>query len=505
MSFTLDVPVLDANPVLIAELRPSKINEFIERLPLNNVFSAATILLEEMQILNRQKISADSRIKALELYRPSVIRLTSALQDLLTTNETYPMPAKLKSCFSSAELLWQELAYGYKLACLDYKAKLITRSTKSAVLASQRAVHSLHQLALVYYSTYYSPPTSIWADLHQLYYSALQQKTDKTEVSDTNSQRNNASSVRAAYSQAMLIGMANPQHLTQSDIKLANDYLCHLSDLALLRSLAVTESHSGVFLIKLDSNQLPIPFNKNSHQPNINSDILLVTIDIARKMHQDLQILKEGKIPADGYFPSNTLNLNYVDLITYLIKQLGATPKRLFSRASQDNKVQLLFGVSAAFQALEASTQNLVKTSIWQVQNTSATGFALKKFQAVEVNIKVGDFIAMKETDDGIWSVGVLRWIIADEQDHVDIGFQLLTPTMQAISLKSDKLFNYENALLLPELVALKVAQSIVVSRGIYQHGAVFDMMQGSTQHKVLVTKLLERTPSFERFEFSII
>lgn len=503
MSFTLDVPALDSNPVLLAELRPSKIAEFIERIPFNNIFSAATVLLEEMQILNRQKVSADNRVKALELYRPAVIRVTYELHGLYINNTTYPMPAKVKSCASAAELLWLELAYGYKLACLEYKSKFINARNKSSALVLQRAIHSLSQLSLVYYGIYFSPPASIWADLHQLYYSAVQEGVDTIEVQDIASILNNVSSVELAYKQVMLIGLSNPQHLAKADIQCVADYLCHLSASALLRGYGTTDSDSGVFLIKLNSNQLPIPFTKKPSAPNAANDILLITIDVARTMHQHLKLLQQGKVPSDGYFPADALDLSYPDLLTYLIKQLGATPKRLFTRANKDHKAQLVFGITDIYQSLESSSKNLAKISTWQVQNTSAIGYALKKFQAGDVNIKVGDFVAMKETLESDWVIAVLRWIIADQQDHLDIGLQLLAPSVSTIGIKSAKLAHYENALTLPEVAPLKLPKTIVVARGVYSPATVFDIIQNGALTQVLATKLLERTASFERFQFS--
>ncbi len=503
MSFNLDVPALDNNPILIAELRPSKIAEFIERIPFNNIFSAATILLEEMQILNRQKVNPDNRTKALEFYRPAVIRITHELHDFYINNTWYPMPAKVKSGASAAELLWLELGYGYKLAYLDYKGKLINANSKPVALVLQRSIYSLYKLSLVYYSIYFSPPASIWSDLHQLYYSAVQQNADTIEVQDTESNLNNLSSVELAYKQAILIGLTNPQHLTKTDIKRVADYLSHLSTFALLRGIGTTESDSGVFLIKLNSNQLPIPFTKKPSNPNAANDILLITLDIARKIHHHLKLLQEGKMPVDGYFSADALDSNYTDLLTYLIKQLGATPKRLFSRANKDHKLQLLFGITDIYQSLETSTKSLSKVSTWQVQNTSAIGFALKKFQSGEVSIKVGDFVSMKETAESNWVIAVLRWIIADQQDHLDIGLQLLAPNVGRIGIKSAKLTNYENALTLPEVAPLKLPKTIVVTRGIYSPATVFDIIENGAFTQVLSTKLLERTASFERFQFS--
>ena len=503
MLLNLNLPELDDDPVLSAEIRPNKIVEFIERIPFNNVFSAATFLLEEMQILNRQKVSVDNRTKALELYRPALIRITNELSHHYVNNSVFPMPSKVKSCASAAELLWLELSYGYKLAWQDIQNKRLNLgSNKTSALIVQRAIDSLNQLSLVYFNIYFTPPADVWSDLHQLYFSAAQQEINLIEVPDAQN-KNNVTTVNLAYIHALLVALADPQHLAKANIQRASDYLRDLAELGIISGIAILESTSGVFLIKLDSSSPPIPFIKNQGAPNESNDILLITLDIARKMHQHLQQLKDGNIPLDGILPAGAIESHYADLLTYLIKHLGATPKRIFSRAKKDNKVQLAFGVTDIWQTIVTTTST--KCSTWQVQNTSANGFALKKFQADEVSIKVGDFVAMKETTAQGWSIAVIRWVIADRQNQLDIGLQLIAPNVSPINIKSAKLANFENALILPELSQLNQPPTIVASLGIYRPATVFDVMQDGTTKQVMATKLLERTTSFERFQFSLL
>ena len=505
MLLNLNVPVLENYPVLVAEVRPNKILEFIERIPFNNIFSAATVLLEEMQILNRQKVSAENRTKALELYRPAVIKITTELSNYYIKNDAVPMHSKVKSCASAAELLWLELSYGYKLAWVDiHNKRLNLNVNKISALVIQRAIDSLKQLSLVYYNIYFTPPASIWSDLHQLYFNAAELGLDTIEVSEPQN-KNNVSNVKLAYTHALLIALADPKHLGKDDIQRASHYLGHLAELGLLRGIGSIDGASGIFLIKLDSNKPPIPFVKNKYIPDASNDILLITLDIARKMHQHLQLLQDGKLPPDHSLPEDALNAHYEDLIIHLIKHLGATPKRLFSRAKKDNKVHLLFGITDIYQTLNTTANNATTISVWQVQNTSASGYALRKFQPGEVNVKVGDFVAMKESVKSDWAIAVLRWIIADEQNQLDIGLQLIAPSVSTISIKSAKLTNFENALMLPEISPLKQPMTIVASRGIYSPASVIDVMQNGTVMQVLATKLLERTSSFERFQFSFL
>jgi len=73
MPTNLKLPSLDNNPILLAETRSNRINEFIQRLLFGDPINAANDLIDELQILNSQKVAFANRINALELYRPSVV------------------------------------------------------------------------------------------------------------------------------------------------------------------------------------------------------------------------------------------------------------------------------------------------------------------------------------------------------------------------------------------------------------------------------------------------
>ena len=80
MPISLKLPSLDHNPILLAETRAHKISEFIQKLPFGDPITAATDLIDELQILNSQKVAFTNRYNTLEQYRPTAIQI---YQDLL--------------------------------------------------------------------------------------------------------------------------------------------------------------------------------------------------------------------------------------------------------------------------------------------------------------------------------------------------------------------------------------------------------------------------------------
>lgn len=513
MPISLKLPVLDHNPILLAETRPNKINEFVQNLSFGDPIRAATDLIEEMQILNSQKIAFTNRLNTLELYRPAAIQIYQELVPHFS-NASLPISKNELAFANAAESLWQEFSYGYKSALVDLQSKILNlNSDKSTALVVQRAIHALKEMALVSYLTYRMPAPALWAEVHQLYFCALQQSAEKLAVSETLAP-NNESTVNSVYTQMLLTSLANPNHLANQDIVKTDAYLTNIAADAELRPLGYVENPAGVFLIGLDSDKPPTPFIKNQDIPNGDTDILLVTVRLARRIHTHLKSLQENLIPADGSLPAEALSQHYEDLLTHLIKHFGKSPQRLFSRSKKSDGMELGIGIKAAHHFIPKVGNDFknymvpsgtLKPSRWQILNAGAGGYALRKFNSSQTSVHVGDIAAIKNNKTLSWELGVLRWANVNELNQLDAGVELISPSVTAVSINSEDSAAEGEGLLLPALTALKQPASIIVSRGNYSLGQSLTLTNEKSKTKVLITKLVERTATFERFQYSLI
>ena len=322
MPISLKLPVIDNNPILLAETRPNKINEFIQNLPFGDPIRAATDLAEEIQIINSQKVAFANRLNALELYRPAAIQIYQNLVPHFS-NASLPISKSEMAFAKAAEQLWQEFAYGYKSALVDLQNKILNlNNDRSTALVVQRAIHALKEITLVHYLVYRTPSATLWSEMHQLYFCALHQGAYKLVVADSLA-ANNESSVDSVYIQVLLMALANPHHLANQDILKTEAYLTKIAGDAELRALGMIDNPTGIFLVELDGDKPPMPYTKNKDIPNGDTDILLVTIRLARRIHADLKSLQGGVVPSDGSLPSEALSHHYGDLLTQLIKHFG--------------------------------------------------------------------------------------------------------------------------------------------------------------------------------------
>lgn len=524
MALTLTVPALEENPLIVAETRPRHIVQFVSDLPFGRPLDAAVLMREEIEILNRQRVNADTRFKALESYQPALFNLKETLA-IQYCNESSPLSKHAKEYAAAAESLLLELSYGYKLALIDQQNKLISLGgNKSKAIIVQRAMEALFQLSMVYYQTYFSVPASVWSDLHQLYFYAVQYELQDINVApDSDSQIN---SISLIYKQALLLSLTYPQHLATSDMKFVAEYVRQYAHLAQLIDLAPLTNLAGVFLIRLNGKEPPVPYLKVAKQTNAGGDILLVTVELARLLNDQIQMLQSGNLSALNDLPDNPTGLRHLDLLTYLIKHWGVSPKRGFNRENKTEGIELGVGLSAVHYLLkqesllgaereqETSFSAEDKTKVpggvpvssrWQVLNVSATGLALRKLPNSVAVVRVGELFAIKLAEATHWSVGVLRWVNNNDKQQLDIGAELMAPEAQSVRIRAVGLYEYEQAILLPELPALGQPASLIAVSGVYSPAREMDFNFSSKNSRIMLTRLIERTSAFERFQFSEI
>lgn len=524
MALNLHIPAIKDNPIIIAETRPQKITQSLMDYASKNPLDIASHLHSELEILNRQKISPSNRVQALDAYRPLLISTVQALSEDYT-NAALPLHDKAKLAAAATESLWLELGYGYKLVLIDLQNQLIKLGTdKSSANAIQRAMHAVAEHALTYYQTYCTPPEHIWSDLHQLYYCAIKLGLQGVKVDEEKSVVGStaaiANTIENTYKHALLMSLADPQHLTQKNMRLAAEYLAFHVDSAKISIVAPLEITTSCFIVNLVSNKPPVPYSKQKTEPNPDSDILLQTLDLVIAIHQDLGTLQNNQLPKDGGIPANSNRDEYIDLLTYLIKHWGLTQKRIFSRTKSEGEVDIVAGIPAIHYLSSSNSENISKSSTgnsqtkeanapqpsrWHIINISPIGVSVRRHPTAEKNIRIGGLLGFKTKNEQHWSIGLVRWAACGSRDRLDIGVQLIAPRAQSAIARIENSTRDELVLLLPEIVAVKQLATIIARTGTYQPARQLTITYNNSTHVLMLTKIVERSHHFERIQYSVI
>lgn len=503
MSLSINLAPIDTSPTATAETRIAKLAEFTKSLGHEDTFLAASKLLHELKRLNRHKVDADTRINLLEHYRKIIKELTDDLEEVFGNAPT-PLSEENNNYAALAEALWLETGYGYKRALVDLKHKLINfKGSQQQSLVIHRALEALKNEAKVNYLTYKTPSEALWADLHKLYFHALQLSLETIEIQDKSTLHNKT--INLVYIQSLLMHLANPQRLSKPSIRKLANYIGGLAKFAQLHGMGYIENPVGVFMIELDSKKPPVPYQKNKNAPNVETDILLLTVEVARQIHQQLKYIQNNQSNNTEQLPNVGLEVIDEDLLTHLINYFGSTTSRFFPRTEKKQPAELSIGLEAAsvlFRSTQRAKENII--SSWEIMNVSPVGYALKTNDTHNLAITVGDLVSIKESANNPYALGCIVWINA-KAEHIEAGIKLISPSAKSVFVKSKGGAELKHALLLPSIKTLKQPMSIIIERDYANTGDILNISMPNDISKLKIQQRIERSPKFDRYEYSLI
>lgn len=527
MSLRLDVPATEEKPAIPAETSPKRIQELISSLPQHNHRASARMLLDELANLNRQQFPVDVRLTALELYRPTIINAAHGLSRQYC-HQSLPLQETAKSQAELAQQLFTELAIGYKQAILAEEDRLFSIGDNDQLaLLLHRALDALGRLLRIHHLTYSPPATGVWSELHLLYLHALQLSLQNLPLPDEHGE----SSINLVYKHALLLSLAAPSRMNSVDIEWVIEYLDHFANLAQLHPLGNPDSTAGLFLVHLKSDRPPIPLAKNTREADPRTDILLITIELARQVHHHISQLQAKTRPIILDLPDAAMvDQRYQDMLQRLLKQWGNPPKRIFNRAEKNSPINMCVGMLAIhyFLGLESSKKTkppaaaetmvtvsfanssidngggtMFKSARWVVVNESPGGLALSKSSVPQGSLRIGELLGLKQEQSARWGLAIVRWAANEESGPLQIGAQMIAPSAKNVTLQASDLAQAERALLLPELATLKQPATLITARGVYRPARTLQLEEEGEIFDILLTRLVERTNNIERFQFN--
>lgn len=508
MAFSLKVPALSDNPLLAAETRPQKISEYLATLPTDDVMAFASGLFEEMENLNRQKVTADDRLRALEVYREWLIKFNSDLVDRYAS-DYLPLDEAAASHAAMAEALWLELGYGYKLVLIEHEKKLFSLyGDKQNALLVQRVLEALGQQAMVYHLTYIALPESIWSEANQLYLFAAQSSINNIAVEGTFV---GTGSPDLSYIQLAMMALVGAQRLTIQAMKATAQYLAHYANLVTLSGIGIVDNPIGIYTVDLKASRPPVAYHRGAEDMDPGNTLLLITVNLARKLHLQVQQYTDHALVIPDTLYEAAQQPEFPDLLRYLIRQWSEPPKRHFDRMRQNSGVEIALGLEMAHAVIleeqsaghihsYGSGEKLIHR--WLLLNVSAGGVALRKPALSGQAISIGQVVALRENRRH-WQLGVVRWASNSKDQQVDIGTQLIAPTAKAVQVRFEH--GCSKGLLLPVIHMLKQPASIILPASIAQTGVKCIVLDENQEIPIVLDKCIGHSASYERYTINNI
>src|SRR3569832_1065939 len=203
------------------DLRSDAVDEWVAGLPLANLGETCRLLFASLREINAGELAAAQRYKTLEALRETLHYLGNALrQRFLGT--AFPLPVKTRKIANLLREMQLEMAKGYQAAAHQILLQNSLRQDYDTLTASlQRSLYYFGQSFLAGYQIYSDPEPSHWREVYGLYAEAERRGLPLGAIRDKFKHGNPATTISKTFKQILLLPLADPLRLTQTEMTAA--------------------------------------------------------------------------------------------------------------------------------------------------------------------------------------------------------------------------------------------------------------------------------------------
>jgi len=344
------------------DTRPKRVEAWVAALPMAHVGESARRLYTALREMNRLTLSAQDRLKNLEILRAPHYQIAEALKRHYT-NQPLPLSPKNHKVAELAIQLNSEMAMGYKSVIEDTLGRSGFSRLKAKVLttAVHRSIRYLSNVLLGAYQLYIHHPENTWLELNRLYLFAEEHQLHKKLVKDhVVDEALLDSTIADNYKQILLLALANPYRLRQPIMEAVylalRDWAphCHIQP---FKPCAAGDSCTS---INLNTDAAPGFFIKdNNADPQLCRTI--DTSDLIRQVGDHMLPHGNEGIPQE--------------VLKRLIQAWNGKSHRAFSRTPRNDDITITLGLSAThhyidevLRPLRAGSRSLCAGTIDRIQ-----------------------------------------------------------------------------------------------------------------------------------------
>lgn len=336
------LPPQDLSRLSLVSHQPKKLKEWVAALPMINVGETSRQVFQTVQEISRLNIDASGRFELLEILRPIVHTLCTALSKHYL-NQSIMLPDRATKVATLAQAMQSHMANGYKLVTLAAMAKISERKRDTVLVtltaqAAHRAICELSSNLLRSTQLYLNTPPRLWLELHTLYLIAVENNLARgVDIADNDSQEAEKSTIEDVYKRALLLATCKPNKLRQNEI--AQVY--ELGKVwAALVSLNEFNDSSELFVFDLSKDSAP-----TYRSLALAADAAHVrAIDAAALVERLSELRAAAQETAPKGYGEAGLSIS---LLVHLTQAWSELSERSFSRVSHDGTLQASVGLTA--------------------------------------------------------------------------------------------------------------------------------------------------------------
>ncbi len=484
------------------DARPSKVEQWLNDLPLANLSETAQQVYQALTDFNGLHMAVHDRLKLMELFRAPVLYIGDALKKHYI-GQPLPLPDKSRRIAELARVILTQMIIGYKIVMAEVLAGRTTHlDVKARLTAAHRTLSYLGHLLTHAYRVYGPQPSGIWREMHQLYLYAEQSDLHETAVADAEYSLITAATVGEVYRKILLLTLASPYRLRPGEVDLVYAALERWTPYSVLSDARGPDPSRWLFVTDLDQDKPPTYLALHGHK-DLLSCRLLDTQNLTSLLREQLAQTRATR----ARYWQNADTPPPQDVLRRLMLAWGVIPKRRFARSKKSSQVMVTVGLSAAHYFISQRTPDATaaphgarntppiepvftrrahfgsqplgaspdvpafaqaeptdlywkmqaraeqKTApktdpaqeyryqTWVMEDVGVGGYRLRWDSVEPTSARVGEVIAAQELEEvqvHQWAIGVIRWIKCSGT-RLEVGIQILAPSAEALGTLNTK------------------------------------------------------------------
>lgn len=528
-----DLPPLDATepPAFMTAAACAK---WITALPANNPAQTHAELLGQLARLTRTPLDPHERLAILDVLWP---QLQAAQNHRAQSFAAKPVPldAPAQTAFKAVDALWQALCQCHLRAVADslqtpaFLATALQRVLE--ILLLRQFDHARARQALL---------PAHWSLLHQLLALAEQHKVATVPVDDPARHGTTKTTPLASHAAAMLLQAAGPYGLLLPQLGWTERWARRWGSKLSLLTAPPAELRAVPLCIDLASDQ------PAGYRPATGSGArFLDTAELRKSILSRLTLLDQNTPPEALQLGNDCTQPECGDLLRKLYQAWcqGGIPRRSERKPGVPGG-KLISQVASIFAELSGGMQlaapsTLTSTDIrkqreamaifgstrglkvgapqkapnphlesgWTVFDENVSGFRLERPLAQGgAQLTVGQLVAVQPVGMKSFILAPVRWILAGDDNKLQVGVALLPAPASAIAIKAAGLNAAKEAMqpgfLLPALEPAREPASVILPPGRFRAGRTVEFEDGVGHYQIRLTRLMERGEDYDRVEF---
>ncbi|RLA19596.1 MAG: hypothetical protein DRQ61_01805 [Gammaproteobacteria bacterium] len=434
--FTVPAQSLVQNPQL--ETNIAKVKIWVDQLPYADPIPTARILLNSIQILNRNLCPLKARHELLECYRKAYWILHQSMRMLALTATTTTYGKKQVNTDKLLKAMTREFAFGYKTVLNELLDSSSLRGKKTILHSALLQSTQFLVLELITaYMDHAQYPSHVWRELHTIYRKAEENQLEERKIVEIQNNQSRSFSLSQLYKQACLLALLDPYQHNKEELWSILYYTDDLAEKMVISSFSSKSTVDYTFMVNLFGENPPTSVTTSFSNFDANSYRLLDTRQVVNELKMKLHSLKMGTLPQLPHFTGRLSNPDQIETLLQSMRNHWRTsPRRKEDRASSPNNVWLCIG-------LESISNLLKKETTTEEDSTAADSlidYALNLSNAIDPALTDQMLIRCSQSDSGEKGIGLTEIPLGNALMQVNqvIAFQtghLYTPESLSIGI----------------------------------------------------------------------